>query len=100
MTRQERETPREASFGKASMPGDKVPIVKTERNETGYLLTTEGSKEQLREPNGEEEKKTFQDLVQNLERMFNEYNEYITTFRKEQNGQNLKRRWTSESGDL
>ena len=63
MTRQEREAPTKASFGKKSMPGDKVPIVKIERNETRCSSTIEGSNERLREPNGEEEKKTLQDLV-------------------------------------
>ena len=57
ITRQE--APMEASFGKASMPGDKVPIVKTEGNEKGCLLATEGSKERSRKPNGEKEKKVL-----------------------------------------
>ena len=45
MTRQEREAPKEASFEKASMPRDKVPIVKIGGNETGCSSTAEGSKE-------------------------------------------------------
>ena len=72
MTRYEREGLREVSFGKTSMLGDKVPIFKIERNEVVYSSTTKGSKKQLCEPNGEDEKKAFQDLVQSLERMLNE----------------------------
>ena len=53
-------------------------------------MTTKGSKERLCEMNREEEKKTIQDLVQNLERMLNEQNEYITTLSGEHNGQTLK----------
>ena len=81
------------------MPRDKVPIAKVRRNEADCSSTIEGSKEQPCEPNGEEKKKTLQDLVQNLERMLNERNEYITTLREEHNGQTLKRRWTPEGGD-
>ena len=64
-----------------------------------HSLTTEGSTERSREPNGEEEKKVLQDLVRNLERILNEQNEYITTLREEHNGQTLKRRRTPKSGD-
>ena len=81
------------------MSGDKVPIVKIIKNEIGCLSTTKGTKEWLREPNGEEEKKTLQDLVQNLERMFNEHNEYIATLRREHNGRTLKGGWTPKSGN-
>ena len=59
MGRQEKETPREASFGKATMPRDKVLIAKITKNEAGCSMTTERSKERLREPNEEEEKKTL-----------------------------------------
>ena len=62
----------EASFGKAIMPRDKVPVAKIIKSEASYLMTIERSKERLCEMNGEEEKKMLQDLVQNLERMFNE----------------------------
>ena len=65
---------------------NKVPIIKIEKNEIGYSSITEGSNERLYEPNGEEKKKTLKDLVQNLERMFNEQNEYITTLKGEHNG--------------
>ena len=41
-------------------------------------MTTEGSKERLREHNEEEEKKVLQDLAQGLERMFVKQNECIT----------------------
>ena len=99
MTRQEKETPNEANFGKAAMLKEKVTIAKVRKSEAGSPSTTEGSKERSCEPNGEEEKKMFQDLVQNLERILNEQNEYITTLRGEHNGQTLKRRWTSGSGD-
>ena len=79
MRGQEKEALREASFGKATMPRDKVPIAKIRKSETCCSMTIECSKERLCEPNGEEEKKTLQDLVQNLEQMLNEQNEYITT---------------------
>ena len=55
-------------------------------------MTTEGSKERLREVNREKEKKALQDLVRNLERMLNEQNEYITMLREEHNNQTLKQR--------
>ena len=41
----------------------------------------------------------LQDLVQNLERILNEQNEYITALREEHNGQTLKQGWTLESDD-
>ena len=81
------------------MPKEKVPIAKVRRNETGSSSTTEGSKERSCEPNGEEKKKMLQDLVQNLERILNEQNEYITSLRKEHDGQTLKRGWTPRNGD-
>ena len=99
MTRQEKETLKEANFGKAAMPKEKVPIAKVRRNEAGSSSTLEGSKERSCEPNGEEEKKVLQDLVQNLERILNEQNEYIIMLRREHNGQTLKQRWTPRSGD-
>ena len=74
------------------MPKEKVPISKVRKSEAGCSLTTEGSKERLREMNREEEKKTIQDLVQNLERMLNEQNEYIIMLRGKHNGQTLKRK--------
>ena len=59
MSRQEKETPNEANFGKATMPKEKVPITKT-----GFSSTTEGSKERSCEPNTEEkEKKVLQELA-------------------------------------
>ena len=67
MRRQEKEAPREASSGKATMPKDKVPVTKIRKSEACCSMTTERSKERLREPNGEKEKKTLQNLVQNLE---------------------------------
>ena len=81
MTRQEKETPNEANFGKATMPKEKVPIAKA-----SFSSITKGSKERSCEPNGEEKKMVLQDLVQNLERILNEQNEYITTLRGEYNG--------------
>ena len=99
MTRQEKKIANEANFGKAAMPKEKVPIAKVRRTEIGFSSTIERSKERSREPNGEEEKKMLQDLVQNLERILNEQNEYITTLKEEHNGQTLKRRWTLRSGD-
>ena len=99
MTRQEREAQRETSFEKASMPGDKVPIVKIGRNKIGCSSTIEGSKERLREHNGEEKKKVLQDLAQGLERMFLKQDECVTTLKEEHNSRALKRRWTLKSGD-
>ena len=94
MTKQKKETPKEANFEKATILKEKVPIAKA-----GSSSTTEGSKEQSCEPNGEEEKMVLQDLVWNLEWILNEQNEYITTLKGEHNGQCLKRRWTPGNGD-
>ena len=99
ITRQEKETAEEANFRKAAMPKEKVPIAKFQKSEAGCSMTTEGSKERLREMNREEKKKVLQDLVRNLEPMLNEQNKYITTLRGEHNGQTLKRRWTTRRGD-
>ena len=73
------------------------PLLKSEK--VNSSSTTEGSKERSCEPNGDEKKKMLQDLVQNLERILNEQNEYITMLKREHNGQTLKRRWTPGSGD-
>ena len=94
MMRQKKETQNKANFEKATMPKEKVPIAKA-----SSLSTTEGSKERSCEPNGEEEKMVLQDLVRNLEQILNEQNEYITTLRREHNGQSLKRRWTPGNCD-
>ena len=99
MTRQEKEIPKEANFGKAAIPKGKIPFAKVRRSERGSSLTTERSTERSREPSGEEVQKVLQDLVRNLERILNEQNKYITTLRGEHNGQTLKRRWTPRSGD-
>ena len=99
MRRQEKEAPREACSGKATMPRDKVPIAKIRKSEASFSMTTEGSKERLPKLNEKEEKKVLQDLVRNLERMLNEQNEYITMLKGEHNGQTLKRRWTPRGGD-
>ena len=61
--------------------------------------TIEGSKEQLCEPNREEEKKAIQDLVQSLERMLIKQIECVTMLKKEHNCQTLKRRRTLGSDD-
>ena len=66
MPKQEKETPKEANFEKATIPKEKVPIAKAVSSST-----TEGSKERSCEPNGEEEKRVLQDLIQNLERILN-----------------------------
>ena len=50
MTRQKRETPKEASTEKAKMPMDRVPIAKIGKSEAGHWQTTEGSKEQMCKP--------------------------------------------------
>ena len=99
MTRQEKKIPKEANFGKAAIPKGKVPLAKVRRSERGSSLTPKGSTERSHEPSGEEEQKVLQDLVQNLERILNEQNKYITTLRGEHNGQTLKRRWTPRNGD-
>ena len=96
---QEKETPKKANFEKAEMPKEKVPIAKVCKSEAGSSSTAEGSKERSCEPNGEEEKKMLQDLVQNLEQILNEQNEYIIVLREEHNGQTLKRGWTPGNGD-
>ena len=57
MTRQEKETPKEANFEKAALPKEKVPIAKVRKSEASSSSTTEGSKEWLGEPNREEEKR-------------------------------------------
>ena len=59
MTRQEKEIPKEANFGKAAIPKGKVPFFKVRRSEEGSSLTTEGSIELSREPSGEEEQKVL-----------------------------------------
>ena len=94
MPKQKEETSKEANFKKTTMLKEKVPIAKTSSSST-----TERSKERSCEPNGEEEKMVLQDLVQNLERILNEQNEYITTLKGEHNGQSLKRRWTLGNGN-
>ena len=90
MTRQKRETPKEASTEKAKMPMDRVPIAEIGRSEASRSQTTEKSKEQLCEPIGEEEKRALQDLVRNLEPMLDDQNKYIATLRGEHNSQTLK----------
>ena len=45
MTRQEKKTVKEANFGKAAMPKEKVPIAKVRRSEVGFSSTTKRSKE-------------------------------------------------------
>ena len=57
--RQEQKSPREANPGKAAMPNDKVPTDKVRRSKAFCSSATEGSKEQLCEPNGKEEKKAL-----------------------------------------
>ena len=77
------------------MPKEKVPIAKASSSST-----TEGLKERpCKLDKEEEEKMVLQDLVQNLERILNEQNEYITTLRGEHNGQSLKRRWNLRNDD-
>ena len=99
MTKQKRKTPKEASTKKAKFPMDRVPIAKIERSEAGCSPTTERSKEQLCEPIKKEEKRVLQDLVQNLGRMLDEQNKYITTLIKEHNSRTLKRRRTLRSDE-
>ena len=92
-------SPKEDKFRESCNPRDKVPIAKIKKSEAFYSSTTEESKEKPYGPNGEDEKKALQDLVWNLERMLNEQNEYITTHKREHNGQTLKRRWTPKGSD-
>ena len=95
MPKQEEETPKEANFGKATMPKEKVPITKA-----GSSSTTEGSREWSREPNTEEEeKKMLQKLAQGLEQMSVKQNEYVTTLKEEHDLQTLKRRRTLGSDE-
>ena len=94
MSKQEEEAPKEANFEKTTMTKERVPIAKA-----GFVSTTEGLKEQSCKPNTEEEKNVLQDLVWNLKRILNDQNEYITTLRREHNGQSLKRRWTLGNSD-
>ena len=89
MIRQEEKTLKEIGFEKMAIQRDEVPIAKVRRSEACSSSTIERSKERSDEPNGEEEKKVLQDLVRNLERILNEQNEYITTFKGEHNGQTL-----------
>ena len=72
MTKQKRETPKEASIEKAKRPMDRVPIAKIEISETGRSQTIEESNVQLCEPIEDEEKRALQDLVENLEPMLDE----------------------------
>ena len=52
-----------------------------------------------KEEGSHEERKTLQNLVQNLEQMFNEQKEYVTALREEHDRQIMKRRRTPENGD-
>ena len=81
------------------IPNDKVPTAKIRKSKAFCSSATEGSKEQLYEPNGKEEKKALQDLVQNLKRMLDDQNEYIITLRGEHNYQTLKRKRAPGSND-
>ena len=74
------------------MPKENVPIAQVQKNEAGSSSTTERSKERSCEPDGEQEKSTFRDSAQGLERMFVEQNECVTTLIEEHNSQTLKRR--------
>ena len=100
MRRQEKKAPREASFGKTVMPSDEISIAKIERGKAGYSSTTEGSKERLCKPNKEEEKKTFQHMMRELELMLKEQKEYSTALREEYHRKTLGQGQTSESDDV
>ena len=63
ITRQEHGVPREASPGKAAIPGDKVLIAKVEKDEASGSLTTKRSEERLCEPNEEEENKMLRRMI-------------------------------------
>ena len=99
MIRQEEKAPREVGSGKAAILTNEVPIAKVERNEANCLSTTKRSKERLDKSNGEEKKKTLQDLVRSLERVLGTQNEYMTTFREEHNSHILKQRRALGSDD-
>ena len=63
VSKQKEETPKEANLEKATMPKEKVPIVKADS-----LSITERLKERSCKPNTEEEeKKRLQELAQSLE---------------------------------
>ena len=81
-SRQEKEAPKRARLGKATIPKEKVPIAKVQKNETGSSLTTEGLKERSCKLNGEQDKNTLQDLAQGLERMFVKQNECVLRSKK------------------
>ena len=70
MPRQEKKAPRGARLGKATIPKEKVPIAKVQKNEAGSSSTIEGSKERSCASNEEQEKNTLWDSAQGLERMF------------------------------
>ena len=99
MIRQEGKAPREANSGKVAILTEEVSIVKVERNEAKCSSITERSKERVGKSNGEEVKKTLQDLVRSLERVLSTQNEYMTTLKEEHNSQILKQRRALRSDD-
>ena len=88
----ERKKPQTRHSQESCNAKEKVPIAKVRKNEASSSSTTEGLKERLCEPNGEQEKNTFRDSTQGLERMFVEQNECVTTLIEEHNLRTLKRR--------
>ena len=100
MIRQEEKAPREVGSKKAVISRDEVSIAKDKRSEASGSLTTERSKERLCKPNKEEEKKTFQHMMRELELMLKDQKEYSTALREEYHWQTLAQGQTSESDDV
>ena len=99
MIRQEEKAPREVGLGEGYNTDGWGTHCQSRKNEANCSSTTEGSKERLGKSNGEEEKKTLQDLVQSLERVLGTQNEYMTMSREEHNSHILKQRRALESDD-
>ena len=100
MIRQEEKAPKEVGSGKSAISRDEVSIAKDKRSEASGSLTTEGSKERLCKPNKEEEKKTFQHMMRELELMLKDQKEYSTALREEYHWQTLGQGQTSKSDDV
>ena len=73
----------EVRSGKATISRDEVSIANEKIGEASGSLTTEGLKERLCKPNKEEEKKTLQHMIQELELTLKEKKEYFVALREE-----------------
>ena len=83
IARQEHGVPREASPGKATIPRDKVPIAKVEKDKASGSLITEGSEERSCKPNEEEENKMLRRMMQKLGQMPKEQKDFSGALREE-----------------